>query len=128
METPMNCRVLLVDDEPLILVITTDLLAGIASSVTKASNAREALTAFETGEFDLLITDRFMPGIDGLGLTRILKAKNPHLKVILISGFAGTVPLQQEGGPDTFLLKPFSREQLLQSMRQVLELTPAEAH
>lgn len=123
----MNCRVLLVDDEPLILVITNDFLAGIASSVTQASNAREALAAFETGEFDLLITDRFMPGIDGLGLTRILKAKNPHLKVILISGFAGKMPVEQEGGPDAFLLKPFSREQLLQSMRQVLELTPAEA-
>ena len=118
-------RFLIVDDEPLILWITSDFLSGIAGGIVQASNAREAISAFTTGDFDILITDRFMPGMDGIALSRLLKTKHPTLKVILISGVAGKLSFPIHGGPDLFLPKPFTQEQLLESVRQVLALSEA---
>jgi two-component system chemotaxis response regulator CheY len=104
-------RVLIVDDEPLILLVVAGFLAEHVGECVEAESGAEALNRFQPGAFDLVITDRTMPGMDGLALTREIKQRHPTQKVLLISGVQaqGAYPPPSEGGPDAFLAKPFTR-------------------
>lgn len=115
-------RVLLVDDEPLILLILAGFLEGGAWETVAAKNADDALGKFEPGKFDIVITDRTMPGVDGLQLSEALKQRQPGLRVILISGMSPSAPLPapESGGPDAFLAKPFTQKALLECLARVL--------
>lgn len=115
-----SARILLVDDEPLILVILSGFLESSAAHLAEANNAEEALSAFNRDQFDVVITDRFMPGMDGLELSRTLKQRVPAPKVILISGMNGRLGTEPETGPDAFLSKPFTQEELLRKIKEVL--------
>ncbi|MEK0445629.1 MAG: hypothetical protein RLZZ399_950 [Verrucomicrobiota bacterium] len=115
-----SAKILLVDDEPLILVILCGFLESTAAHISEASSAEEALKACDRDQFDLVITDRFMPGLDGIELSRTLKQRDPAPRVILISGMNGKLETEPERGPDAFLPKPFSRDELLRTIREVL--------
>ena len=115
-----SAKILLVDDEPLILVILCGFLESTAAHVSEASSAEEALKACNHDQFDLVITDRFMAGMDGIELSRTLKQRDPAPKVILISGMNGKFGSEPERGPDAFLPKPFTRDELLRTIREVL--------
>jgi CheY-like chemotaxis protein len=108
-------RVLIVDDEPLILLVVAGFLQEHVGECVEAESGAEALNCFQPGAFDLVITDRTMPGMDGLELTREIKQRHPTQKVLLISGVQaqGAYPPPSEGGPDAFLAKPFTRAGLL---------------
>ena len=114
---PKGLRYLLVDDEPLILLVLTNFLSNTDGYFTKASNSAEAFAAFEKDYFDVIITDLFMPGMDGVTLARILKRRHPTLKVILMSGIN---PPAIHGG-DAFLLKPFTQNQLITTVNEITQ-------
>jgi CheY-like chemotaxis protein len=104
-------RVLLVDDEPLILLVLNGFLQEHVTECVEAEGGAQALDLFEPGAFELVITDMNMPGMDGLQLTREIKKRHPSQKVLLISGVQsrGTHSAPSAGGPDAFLAKPFTR-------------------
>jgi CheY-like chemotaxis protein len=116
-------RVLVVDDEPLILLIVAGFLQDSVAECVEAASAEEALRHFQPGAFDLVITDRTMPGMDGLELTREIKKRHPSQRVVLTSGMQSqnALPSPVEGGPDAFLPKPFTRASILDCLAQVLQ-------
>jgi len=113
-------RILVVDDDHLVLVNTTAMLEELGHTVVEASTAKEALSRLHTmNGFDLVITDHAMPGITGAELAAILKTQYPGIPVLLVTGYA---ELPEDVDPDLpRLSKPFSLEQLAESVqRQVL--------
>jgi CheY-like chemotaxis protein len=117
-EQPRNLRVLVVDDDSLVLMNTAALLEDMGYVVTEADSAVEALALFN-GEsaFDLLITDQAMPGMVGTQLIEKARELVPDLPVILASGY-GELP---EAAIHSVikLAKPFGQAQLAAAIRKV---------
>jgi CheY-like chemotaxis protein len=112
--------ILLVEDEPAVRQLFMLALTRAGYRVFEARNGQEALKMFdEHGDsIDLLLTDLRMPYMGGAELAHHLRARRKSLKLIAISGYAG--PTEHELDAD-FLAKPFSREDLLAKVREVLD-------
>jgi CheY-like chemotaxis protein len=112
--------ILLVEDEPAVRQLFMLALTRAGYRVFEARNGQEALKLFdEHGDaIDLLLTDLRMPYMGGAELAQHLRARRKSLKLIAISGYAG--PTEHELDAD-FLAKPFSREDLLAKVREVLD-------
>jgi CheY-like chemotaxis protein len=80
-------RILVVDDNEMLCRLACDILRMEGYRAVPASNAAEALQAFENEEFDLLVTDVVMPGMSGLDLARAIHHKNPGFPVIVMTAF-----------------------------------------
>jgi signal transduction histidine kinase len=91
-------RVLVVDDHPAIREIVSAYLAEDRHVVATASSAREAMEKFCTERFDLVITDRAMPEMNGNELAALIKQLQPREPVIMLTGFAD---LMAEEGPSS---------------------------
>ncbi len=118
-------RVLLVDDEPGILRMTSQILKGLGYMVTTAPGGIEAWEIFRKhpGRFRLVITDQVMPGLTGMGLAgKVFKAA-PDVPVILITGFSETVSEEQakRAGVSAFLMKPLTRKEVAETVRRVID-------
>jgi len=85
----MTQRILIVDDEARVLLILHDTLQRLGSSfeVVTAQSGSEALKEARKAAFDLVITDLRMPGMDGVELTRALKAMHPDVNVVWITAY-----------------------------------------
>jgi PAS domain S-box-containing protein len=104
-------RVLVVDDDPLVLSATGAMLEDLDCLVTEASSGQEAIRILETGvAFDVVLTDQAMPGMTGVQLAALIAARWPDLPVILGTGYAELPPEAKAG--TMRLGKPFSRETL----------------
>ena len=108
----MPRTVLLVEDEPVVRRITERMLQRAGWTVLCADSAETALVLLEGTACDLMISDVAMPGMDGIALTRAVRAERPGLPVVLTSGYADTVA---EAGI-VFLTKPYDQEALLAAM------------
>ena len=116
--------VLLTEDEDDVRELIQDMLAAHGYEVLAARDPADAMiraSAFQ-GKIDLLLTDVVMPGGNGRDLARRLTATRPGTKVLYISGYPehGAQPgsVLEPGAP--FLAKPFTREVLLQKIRELL--------
>jgi two-component system cell cycle sensor histidine kinase/response regulator CckA len=117
--------VLLVEDDDNLRALAAEILSGSEYQVVTARDAAEALElarqAPET--IDLLLTDVIMPGITGPELARRLRALHAGVKVLMVSGYAGSALFQFE--PEElgshFLQKPFRPDELLQRVREALD-------
>jgi CheY-like chemotaxis protein len=112
--------ILLVEDEPAVRQLFAAALARAGYRVLEARNGQEALKVFEKAgdRIDLVLTDMQMPYMGGAELTRHLRQRRTTLKLLAISGYPGT--LDPELTHD-FLAKPFSRDELLRKVREVLD-------
>jgi CheY-like chemotaxis protein len=110
-------HILVVDDEPLVLTLTSRMLRNAGYGVLEASSAREALRLFgrQDPPIDLVITDVGMPETDGCALGRLLAERYPWLPVAYMSAYSiNDVFHRGSPGPHLpFLSKPFSAETLL---------------
>ncbi len=107
-------KVLVADDEPLMLRFVTDLLKRLGKEVISATNGQEAIQILETEPVDLVITDMKMPLKTGLDVLKAAKAISPSLLVILATAH-GTIESAVEAmklGAFNYLIKPFSPEAL----------------
>src|SRR4030065_465349 len=114
-------RVLVVDDESPLREFVRRNLEVRGYRVWTASNGLEALAAFQTQSFDLVILDLMMPHLDGLETTRRIREKS--LVPIVILTALGEEPDKVrafELGADDYLTKPFGVEELLARIRAVL--------
>jgi two-component system, cell cycle sensor histidine kinase and response regulator CckA len=116
----MRETILLVEDEPAVRQLFMLALTRAGYRVFEARNGQEALKMFDQhgDSIDLLLTDLRMPYMGGAELAQHLRAKRKSLKLIAISGYAGTT--EQDLDAD-FLAKPFSRDDLLAKVREVLD-------
>ena len=112
--------ILLVEDEPAVRQLFSRTLTRAGYRVHEARNGQEALKLFDQyGEsIDLLLTDMRMPFMGGAELAKQLRARRRTLKLLCISGYAGGSEFEFA---EDFLAKPFSREQLLAKVREVLD-------
>ncbi len=122
-------RVLVVDDHAVNRRLLGDLLAPLGFDCAEASSAAEALARLEAGSEpwpDAAIVDLRMPGIDGLELTRRLRAlpRGPGLKILLTSAsvIAFDPADATRAGCDDFLPKPFRTADLLEKLGRLLAL------
>ena len=118
--------ILFAEDDPAVGRATLALLANAGFQVLAARNGTEALALWETHRESvrLLLTDLVMPGgLNGRVLAAELQRLDPKLPVIFISGYsadlAGSAPAWREN--QTFLQKPYSRDQLLEAIQRSLD-------
>ncbi len=108
-------RMLVVDDDPLVLANTAALLEDMGHQVTLAASGPEALASVTGGErFDMLVTDQLMPGMTGSELARRLRGTCPDLDVLIVTGFSE--PGEEDAAAFRILRKPFSRDALTRSL------------
>jgi signal transduction histidine kinase len=115
-------RVLAVDDQPVFLEVLQRYLTSDWHTVETAGNGEEALEKFRVGEFDLVITDKAMPGMSGEALAEAVKAHSPRTQVILLTGFGGLgKPLEPtETAVDLVVQKPITNAILRACIAQVM--------
>jgi CheY-like chemotaxis protein len=117
-------QILVVDDEPVVLALTSRMLRDAEYGVLQASSAREALRLLEAGDpsVDLVLTDVVMPETDGRMLGRLICERYPHLPVAYMSAYSiDDVFHRGSPGPTVpFLSKPFSPEALVALVRTAL--------
>ena len=112
--------ILLVEDEPAVRQLFAQALIRAGYAVYEARNGQEAMKVFdEHGDaIDMLLTDVRMPYMGGAELAHHLRGRRRTLKLLCISGYPGSLD------PDLavdFLAKPFSRDELLRKVREVLD-------
>lgn len=124
----MTAKILVVDDDPNLLLLLSELLQLQGYEVETAGSGYLALTMLKVTIPDLLISDVAMPGLDGYGLVEQLRnhprfARMPILFVsALCSGVDRQAGLSQ--GADAYLCKPFEPEALLSTVEKLLRNVP----
>jgi DNA-binding response OmpR family regulator len=98
---------LVVDDEPLIAMLISAILAARGWRVIRAWNGVHALSLVDGTDIDLLVTDYDMPGMDGKALAQRLCERDAGLPVLVVSG-EPEAPSWVEGTRHAFLAKPFA--------------------
>lgn len=122
--TPGNATILLVEDEPSLLGLTSALLKRLGYTVLAAGGPLEALEQARDFKepIDLLITDVVMPEMSGRDLWKHLVQLRPSLKCVFMSGYTADI-IAQHGmiqGDLNFLQKPFTKDALSASIRKAL--------
>jgi len=117
--------ILLVEDEPAILDVTSEILKRLGYTVLAANSPDEAMhqARAHAGEITLLLTDVIMPEMNGRDLAKKLLAHYPHLKRIFMSGYTSDV-IAHHGVLDSgvsFIQKPFTVTGLAAKVREVLD-------
>src|SRR5450631_659239 len=117
-------RILVVDDEKQICTIMVLMLHAAEYECCEATSGLEALAILESGErFDLMLSNLLMPDLDGIRLLEHTKKKYPEMTVVMVTGVHDvSVALAAiRNGAYDYLLKPFEREQLLDTVSRALE-------
>jgi len=120
----MPDRILVVDDEEPIREIVASMLGTAGYSCKEAGSGMEALALLASGEdFELMLSDLMMADLDGIGLLERTKEKYPDMPVVMVTAVHDiSVALAAiRNGAYDYLLKPFEREQLLNTVSRALE-------
>jgi len=126
----VGVTILLVDDDEAVRQGTRRLLEADGHRVLEAADGAEAVKAIRGESIDLVLTDLYMPNMDGIELVRQLRQiRGPNLKIIAISGAEGTGypdmrPIAAALGVTATLGKPFTREELRHAIMQAVGLLP----
>jgi CheY-like chemotaxis protein len=124
-------RVLIVDDNPINLKLATDVLEADGFDVSRAEDAEQAELLLSLRIPDLILMDIALPGMDGLTLTRKLKAdpRYKHVKIVALTAFAmkGDDRKALEAGCDGYITKPIETRQLAEQVRRYLMSAPQES-
>ena len=117
-------KILIAEDEPLMLMAIEAKLRNEGFEVTGVSDGQQALKLFEEFSPDLVITDILMPYTSGLELIGIVKSKNRKLPVIVLSGIGeeDTVMEAFNLGADDFVTKPFNPTELMVRVKRLLKI------
>lgn len=117
-------RILVVDDDPTIRQLNTEVLTASGYHVDTADDGTTAWEAVQQNAYDLLLTDHDMPRLTGVGLLQKLYAARLALPVIMVTG---TYPQEEfERHPwlqiEASLLKPYTIDELLHTVKNVLQV------
>jgi CheY-like chemotaxis protein len=111
-------RILVVDDDPMVREVISTYLSEDGYTVELAANGREGLEKFCAGEFDIVLTDRPMPEMNGDQLALEVKKRRPDVPVLLLTGFGELMAASGEKpeGVDLVMSKPFTMAGLQNSL------------
>ncbi|HSG50323.1 MAG TPA: response regulator [Longimicrobiales bacterium] len=127
-EAPRTIKVLLVEDALDQALLVRAMLGDELYEVTHAQDGQRGVELFHSREFDLVITDLNLPGMDGFDLTRELKRQRPDVPVLATTGYTspGYADSAYRAGVDALLRKPLEQPELLKTVRELLpEIHPA---
>ncbi len=113
--------VLYVEDEEFIRMPMAEMLGRRLEKIVAAGSAKEAIALHANEDFDILLTDIRMPGLNGLELIKILRQKQPDIKAIILSAYNETDFFTEaiDLGIDGFLIKPIDRQKLFALLTKV---------
>ena len=119
----VRASILLVDDEFVIRKSLAKELRSERFSVTDVASGIDAIGALQKLQFNIVITDLMMEGIDGFGVLKAVKELAPLTRIIVITGYGDlrTAIDAMHLGADDFLVKPFEVEELIFRIRRCLE-------
>jgi CheY-like chemotaxis protein len=118
-------KILVIDDEALLTRSLAVLLTKAGHVVVTADNGKAGLEVFAREKPDLVITDIIMPVMEGIEAIQAIRAQEPKLPIIAVSGGGRTKNLEflrlaEKLGANATLGKPFSKEQLLEAVAKCL--------
>jgi signal transduction histidine kinase len=120
-------RVLLVDDDPRLVSVLSDMLQEEGHGVTSATNGAEALALFDPTAHDVVITDLGMPQMNGWEVAERVKTRSPGTAVFILTGWGEGVSAHDSSQfVDRIIAKPVSAESLLEQLAE-LKRPPAPA-
>jgi excisionase family DNA binding protein len=121
-QLPRHARILVVDDEASIRDLLSKTLALAEYDIDTAPDGRTAVGRLRAGQYDLLITDLKMPGMDGLTLIREARQLSPTLPVVIITAYSTEASAIEaiNLGVSGYLTKPFRITKILSTAAKAL--------
>lgn len=116
-------KILVVDDDEQMREDISEMLSREGYTVSHVGSGEEALEEIKKGDFDVILTDLIMPGIDGMEVLRQSKRLKPAVRVIMITGFGtieNAVDAMKEGASD-YISKPFKINEVQATVKRALE-------
>ncbi len=126
----MTERVLVIDDERIILELTSMILRSKGYEVLTAESGRLGLEIVERDAPSLVLLDYMMPGMDGMTALRQIRERFPETYVVMFTG-KGSEEIAVElmkGGASDYILKPFNNQDLVERIENVLRIRRIELH
>ncbi len=121
----MEKRILLIDDELFFRQVMTDALSEAGFDVTAVTSGEAGLEAMKRENFDLLITDAVLPGLDGFRICRKAKEKQADMPVFIVSALYRKAEHEElalgDCGADAFITKPVQFPDLVRKVKETLE-------
>ena len=121
---PSSTRILVIDDEPGLLVLLTKMLTRIGAETETAQSGTEGLSLLEAGSFDLLILDLMLPDIDGFAVLEQIRqdVRFDSMPVLILSAKADPDVIREglDLGADGYLTKPYLPNTLTGRVRTLL--------
>jgi DNA-binding NtrC family response regulator len=114
-------RILVVDDQESMRTLLQDMLEVIGYEVTLSEGGDQALSLVQSSNFDLVLSDLNMPGMDGAALLKAIKASLPELPVVIITGY-GTFHTEKrvmKEGADGYISKPCTLSKIEKTISSV---------
>ena len=119
----MSARILVVDDEEIVVRSCLRALADEQHEVEAVRSGAEALERIDAGHYDVVLLDIMMPGIDGLEVLQRAKESHPDIEVVMVTGLSeiGTAVRSMKLGAFDYLPKPFDPDELVLVVERALE-------
>lgn len=126
---PTSKRVLVVDDEDVVCQSYERVLSNAGFEVAKAHSGAEALEQVSRSDFDVVLADLKMPGMDGLEMVSRVREIYPQMPVVVITGFPSADTLNEAArlGVNDYLTKPVAPDVLMHATTQALTAPPRSA-
>ena len=118
-------KILIVDDNPNMSVLLSDILEIFEYEGAQAEDGEEALTKLKSDEFAMVFTDLRMPKMDGIDLLKAIKNQHPELPVVVITGYSlgETQNILLTERADGFLNKPFKVNEIKDLLERLLNFS-----
>ena len=119
-------HILLVEDSPEVSLTVREILTAAGHSVEEAASGIEAIERLKASRFDAIVSDIWMPGMDGIALLKEIRGAGNNIPVVVISGGAPnapltyTAPLATTFGANAVVYKPFEKAELIKAIDAVL--------
>jgi CheY-like chemotaxis protein len=119
-------HILLVEDSPEVSLSVREILTAAGHTVEDAASGKEALVRLKGARFDAIVSDIWMPEMDGIALLKEIRGAGNNIPVVVISGGAPnapltyTAPLAATFGANVVVYKPFERAELLKAIDAAL--------
>lgn len=122
-------KVLVVDDDPVVGESFNRVLSGKGYAVITARNGQEALDKLDSEQYDVVFTDLRMPGMTGLEVAERVKARQPWIPVVIVTGYGSqrSEERARAAGVSDFLHKPLSPDMIEDSAARALRHADAPA-